>query len=95
MKKKLFYSAILSAIIATAFLSFSNKNNNLQKDNFSDIFIANVEALANGESGVQPMDCYSRVENTNDGKPAETQTYCGDCKPIKCTHWSNSDRCTR
>lgn len=85
----------MSTVFVTAFISFFKVSNEKQKDNYSDIFIANVEALAYGEIGGQPMDCYASVEKKNDGRPVETQTYCGDCKPIKCTHWSSSGRCTR
>lgn len=74
---------------------YFNVNNNLKGNEFPDLCIANIEALASGESDAQPMECYSHVENINDGRPVETQTYCGDCQPIRCTHWSNSGRCMR
>ncbi|WP_419051732.1 NVEALA domain-containing protein [Parabacteroides goldsteinii] len=95
MKKFLSQSISLSIILIITFALFSNVNKDTKNGIQSDLFIANVEALANGESGSQPMDCVYNVENTNDGKPVETKTYCGDCQPIKCTHWSNNSRCTR
>lgn len=90
MKKKILISTFLVAI----FIFFAKTNNNTQKNILVDTFMANVEALAGGE-GAQPMDCYSNVKNENDGRPVETQTYCGDCQPIRCTHWWNQSRCMR
>lgn len=75
---------------------YANTNNVFCNDNnYSDLFIENVEALASGESGGQPMDCFSTIKNINDGRPVCTKTYCADCKPIRCTHWSGSGRCMR
>lgn len=90
--KKFLYSSIVLVII---FISTINVNNNVQSNVYPNIFTANVEALASGESGSQPMDCYSTVERKNDGRPLHTLTYCGDCQPISCTNWSNQGRCMR
>jgi hypothetical protein len=89
--KKILYCFVVIVI----FISIVNVNNNLQKNVLPDIFIANVEALASSEGGNQVMKCYSNVVYTNDGRPVETQTYCGDCMPIRCTSWSNQISCTR
>lgn len=96
MKKLYYVSGISIVCIVVATIFYLNANNSLKKDEFSDLLIANVEALASDESGGgQPMNCYSTVENSNDGRPVETVTYCGDCKAVRCTNWSNSGRCMR
>ena len=91
MKKYLYSSLVILAV----YVLVKNTDNNLQKNVLPDIFIANVEALASGESRGQPMDCYSNIEKVDDGRPVETLTYCGDCQPIKGTHWWNQSRCIR
>lgn len=90
--KKYLYS---SAIIIIIFVFFADINNTLQRNALPSILLANVEALASGESGGQPMDCYSNIEMINDGRQVETVTYCGDCKPIQCTNYWSSNRCMR
>ena len=91
MKRYLYCCAFIIGLVI-----WENTNNVFySKNNYSDLFIENVEVLASGESGGQPMDCYSTVESVNDGRPVYTKTYCADCKPIRCTHWSNYGRCVR
>lgn len=83
----------LIAITAIVTICVSKEN---PTSNVSDLVLSNIEALASGESDAQqPMDCFSSIQNTNDGRPSETVTYCGDCQPIRCTHWYNDGRCMR
>lgn len=35
--------------------------------------MANVEALASGESTGQPMDCVGSIDKIDDGRPVETK----------------------
>lgn len=93
MRKCLYFKAILTLL----FIFYINVNHGVHRNESQYVFAANVEALASGESGStdQPMDCYSNVEKKNDGRPLQTQTYCGDCQPIKCSHWWNQGRCVR
>ncbi len=90
--KKYLYSSV---VILITFVFIANVSNSLPRNVFPDIVIANVEALASGESGSQPMDCYSNIEKVDDGRPVETLTYCGDCQSIRGTHWWNQSRCMR
>lgn len=85
----------ISAVILIIFAFIANVSNNLSGNVSPDIFIENLEALASGESGGQPMDCYSNIEKVDDGRPVETITYCGDCQSIRGTHWWNQSRCMR
>ncbi|MDR1115978.1 MAG: NVEALA domain-containing protein [Tannerella sp.] len=90
--KKYLYSIAVLVIVS---VSIANVNVGLRSNNLSDVFLANVEVLALAEGGSQPMDCYAGIEYVNDGRPVETQTYCGDCQSIQCTHWWNPGRCMR
>ena len=92
MKKILFVSRFLFIVLLICTIKASGT---LQGDNLSDIHMTNIEALASGESGGQPMNCYSHIEKKDDGSPVETVTYCGDCQPIRCTRWWNQSRCMR
>ena len=91
MKKCLYCSVVFVAILVFSM----NVTDSFKRSNSLCVFMANVEALASGESGGQPMDCYTNVEKVDDGRPVETKTYCGDCKPIRCTHWWSQGRCMR
>lgn len=94
--KNLYRISILGIAIITISVFYLNINDNLKKNKVTELCIANIEALASGESDAQqPMDCFSSIQNTNDGRPSETVTYCGDCQPIRCTHWYNDGRCMR
>lgn len=90
--KKYLYSSV---VILITFVFIANVSNSLPRNVFPDIVIVNVEALTSGESGSQPMDCYSNIEKIDDGRPVETIIYCGDCQSIRGTHWWNQSRCIR
>ena len=87
--------SILVLNLFICIMLFSVLVSTMNTEKVSDIIVVNVEAWASGETEGQPMDCYQNVENKDDGRPAETQTYCGDCQPIKCTHWYGNGRCVR
>jgi hypothetical protein len=93
MKKYLYSMAVFATImISVISANLINLKNN---DDIGRISLVNIDALASGENSGQPMDCYSNIQSTNDGRPQETQTYCGDCEPTNCTYWSNVSRCMR
>jgi hypothetical protein len=92
MKKKILGGI---AVFVIAVVAAWNVNLNSQKSDLSDISLANVEALASGESGGQPMDCYCYIQYNNDGRPKTDQTYCGNCQAIVCTYWAGESGCMR
>ena len=66
-------------------------NKNMNNDaNLSDLALANVEALADGESG-DGEDCY----NTITTKRASKVLYCGTCSWVDGTNilFSGTDKC--
>lgn len=58
----------------------------------SDIALANIEALANGESGGTTLKCYKTVSTNGSGQLTHV-TYCGECKAVKANAWSNQWQC--
>jgi hypothetical protein len=72
MKKKILGGIAVMAIAAvTAF----NVNFTTQDNNLSDISLANVEALAQNESGTGGKTCYKTVTTKDSSKIF----YCGTC----------------
>ena len=57
----------------------------------SDIMIANVEALARGESG-QKLDCWQHISSTGNVLATHV-TYCGSCDAILAKSWSSQSMC--
>lgn len=61
---------------------------------FSNISLANIEAIASGEGGAVTIDCWSTVSDI--GPNAQTHvTYCGDCTAVLARGWSNKSTCTK
>ena len=88
MKKVLLSSIFAVALIATAGYGV---NKSMKSDaNLSDLALANVEALADGESG-DGEDCY----NTITTKRASKVLYCGTCSWVDGTSilFSGTDKC--
>lgn len=93
MKKK-----ILSGIFALALLVATGYGVNKgmkSNDDLSDLALANVEALADNESGEgQRITCYNNLEG-DQGAPMEDKTWCDDCKARPASKWSNSSECSK
>lgn len=75
MKKIILSSIFAVALIAT--VGFGVNKSMKSDTNLSDLALANVEALADGESGSgNTVDCYSE----SDYKSGSTYYDCGSCK---------------
>jgi hypothetical protein len=78
MKKKILIGMAVMAIAAV-----SAFNANMSKQNgLSETFLANVEALAVGESGSGEETCYHTITS----KEASQVFYCGTCSWVKGTY---------
>jgi hypothetical protein len=93
MKKVLLSSIFAVALIATAGYGV---NKSMKSDaNLSDLALANVEALADGESGEgQRVTCYNSFEGYQ-GFPMEDKTWCYDCKDRPASNWSDKSECSK
>lgn len=59
----------------------------------SDLTLANIEALANGESGSgQRIICYNKLKGLQ-GAPMEDKTWCSDCSIRPASEWSQQSEC--
>ena len=99
MKKK-----ILSGVFALAFLAtagFGVNKSMSKKTQLSDLALANVEALADGEDGISAKWCYLKQSFTGtngyklfcDDRTSDTRIY--DCPPESWNNYleSSKDRC--
>ncbi len=95
MKKK-----INILIISVAFFAIISLNLKLNSgnNNMSDFTLANIEALAQGESGDSggKLGCYQTVRYHGDdwGPFALELPYCGTCTSIRAHDASDSHYCT-
>ena len=89
--KKLFFIAC-AIIIALGFGIY--KAHYIPKTTLSEIALANIEALADSETGGYYLKCYKTVycESTT---VREERVYCGTCASIVCTSWSNESTCRK
>lgn len=59
----------------------------------SDLSLANIEALANGESsGGQRIICYNKLTGLQ-GAPMEDKTWCFDCSIRPASEWDEQSEC--
>lgn len=80
----------LSAIIVIAIIFLSKEKPAL---NVSDLLLANIEALASGEtSGGQRITCYKKLDGLQ-GAPMEDKTWCAECKARPASKWSSPSEC--
>ena len=54
--------------------------------------LANIEALATGESGGQTLKCYKTVSSGGGGMMTHV-TYCGTCSAVLANAYSDSWQC--
>ena len=59
---------------------------------YVDVTLENIEALAQGESGGDTLNCWHTI--SEDGPNALThKTYCGNCDARLARGWSNASTC--
>lgn len=88
MKKIILFCSFAFITITTIFISKKSSVTDI-----SDLALANIEALANGESsGGQRSICYKKLEG-NQGAPMQDKTWCTDCKPRPASKWEKSSEC--
>jgi hypothetical protein len=95
MKKKILGGIALLGIAAVAAW---NVNLNSQSSDLSDVSLANVEALANGESSSKSIDCWQEISSSHsNAMSAELthKTYCGECSAKLDRSWSSSSSCSK
>lgn len=85
--KKLFFILSVLAFGIIVFIKVQNS----ASISMSDVALANIEALASGESG-STLKCYKTVSTNGSGQLTHV-TYCGDCKAVKANAWSNEWQC--
>ena len=89
--KKIIKLVIITTVVI---LCFINININNTKDGISSIKLANIEALASGESSGEWITCYRTISCAGSGNSTHV-TYCGDCSAHIARGWSNSDFCRK
>ena len=82
--KKLFLSAF---IIVSCFI-----NSHINKDRLDDLTLANIEALAQGESGNITTHCYKYISSSGSGLGNYIR-YCGGCQLLYATSWNSESIC--
>lgn len=88
MKKIISFCFIVFTTITI--ISFTNKSSS---PDISDLTLANIEALANGESSGGRITCYKKLKG-NQGAPMEDKTWCDDCKARPASEWSQASECS-
>lgn len=77
-------------IVSVALVKIISNQNDFET---SDLILANIEALASGESAPgTKLDCWDTVSNK--GNVLQTHvTYCGTCGPTLARSWSSQSMC--
>ena len=75
MKKKIFSAVVVTAALFTGYSAYNAQN----RQGLSDTLLANVEALANGESEREKVECYSSIKY----EEGSNVVFCGTCQPKK------------
>lgn len=86
MKRLLFSAAALLTITASAY-TYTQYDN---ESNLSDLALANIEALASGESGNGQMQCWNGTYDSN----GPLRLKCSSCSYIFMTTPATSSKCT-
>lgn len=95
IKKTIFIgiSVLAVAVVVAVNVNFSSKSNSL-----SNLTLANVEALADGE-GTNVLTCYSTyritLKNENRPEPVWAIINCGTCLQVACYEYKDSGTCTK
>lgn len=88
MKKNIFFATVTILFVLIFFVKTQ-----VTSSSYSDIALANIEALANDESSGTTLKCYKTVSTNGSGKLTHI-TYCGNCGAVKANAWSNEWQCT-
>lgn len=90
MKKSLMKSTLAVVFTVVAIYGFYVS----QRDDveISDLVLANIEALASGESGGQSLKCYKTVSSGGGGMMTHV-TYCGTCSAVLANAYSSEWQC--
>ena len=89
MNKNKFFGYL--AVFAIAAMAAWNVNVNSQMSGMSVLSIANVEALAQNESG-SDKTCYYQIWGVQ-GATMEDKRYCPGCEARPCIKWGNPGTC--
>ncbi|WP_419051733.1 NVEALA domain-containing protein [Parabacteroides goldsteinii] len=94
MKKILLLYSILSIFVVATIVVCSSLSKTTSE--MSELTLANIEALANGESseGGKRVVCYNKLQGLQ-GAPMEDKTWCESCKPRPASEWSKQSECTQ
>ena len=93
MKKKLLSGLFALALLATTAVGVAESKKS--EVAMSDLAMANVEALANGESeGGERIICYRKIEGFQ-GFPMEDKTWCNECRARPASSWSDKSECSK
>ncbi|MBS6239570.1 MAG: hypothetical protein KH897_14680 [Bacteroides sp.] len=87
MKRIALFSSITLIVIATILIS-----KKVSASTTSDLMLANIEALANPESGGTALNCWQTINGTGASLPTHV-TYCLSCSPELARSWSGSSSC--
>lgn len=89
MKKIVLSISIVIMAIGAIFLS-----KEYSASDVSDLALANIEALADNESGGgQRIICYNKLEGSQ-GAPMEDKTWCSGCEVKPASKWSEKSECS-
>ena len=87
MKRIALFSSITLIVIATILIS-----KKVSASTTSDLMLANIEALANPESGGTALNCWQTINGTGASLPTHV-TYCLSCSPELARSWAGSSSC--
>ena len=90
MEKKLMKATVVAVFVVSTSLGLHVSQRNSAK--MSDLVLANIEALATGESGGQTLKCYKTVSSGGGGMMTHV-TYCGTCSAVLANAYSDSWQC--
>ena len=86
MKRKIIIGGAITLFVVATTINFNVRS---EKNTLGDVFLANVEALADTEDSIG-NDCYNSIENTAGHKVI----YCGNaCNYVSGSASMNSTKC--
>lgn len=66
---------------------------NQEENNMTDLALANVEALADGENTGKQYTCYKTISSGNSGAQTSDVRYCGSCSIQPANYYSGDGVC--
>lgn len=81
---------IIILLVITFFSYFINSYTN--ENRYEDLTLANIEALAQGESGDITTHCYKYISSSG-AILGNYIRYCGGCQSLYATYWSDKSFC--